>query len=171
MRRPTPRARASQKLPAWGHAPAGAFLDKSSTNLASIVGMFEIYGRPRLLKLPHWGSTNNLTAGFFQRVIAKHYVIAGDTRFGLPQPDVLAMIAASRGVEEFHFTFPWETRTKRSRRGFSKRSSRTGREEARRSCTSARWARSPHLIRPWPSAGTCDLLIMSNSSRSRSPGR
>lgn len=114
------------------HVPAGAFRDQSATNLASIVAMFEIYGRTMLLtgdargddileglanggylssqrqahldllKLPHWGSTNNLTAGFFQRVLADHYVIAGSSRFKLPKPDVFQMIAASRGDDEYH---------------------------------------------------------------------
>ena len=114
------------------NVPAGAFSDQSATNLASIVAMFEIYGRTMLLtgdargddiiagledagylgaerpasidllKLPHWGSTNNLTAGFFQRVLAEHYVIAGNSRFKLPKPDVLEMIAASRGEDAFH---------------------------------------------------------------------
>jgi hypothetical protein len=55
-----------------------------------------------LLKLPHWGSTGGLTAGFFEQVTADHYVIAGHARFDLPKPDVLEMIAASRGSDEFH---------------------------------------------------------------------
>jgi hypothetical protein len=117
---------------AGANVPAGAFSDKSATNLASIVAMFEIYGRTMLftgdargddiiegleeggylsagrparldlLKLPHWGSTNNLTAGFFTRVVAEHYVIAGNSRFRLPAPDILDMIAGSRGDDEFH---------------------------------------------------------------------
>jgi hypothetical protein len=131
------RARAYSAAPSTprevpDHVPAGGFRDQSATNLASIVAMFEIYGRTMLLtgdargddilegladggylssqhpahldllKLPHWGSTNNLTAEFFQRVRADHYVIAGSSRFKLPRPDVLQMIAASRGDDEYH---------------------------------------------------------------------
>ncbi|HJP94066.1 MAG TPA: ATP-binding protein [Pyrinomonadaceae bacterium] len=114
------------------NVPSGAFVDVSATNLASIVAMFEIYGRTMLLtgdargddiieglqnggylgsqgpahldllKLPHWGSTRNLTAEFFRYVTADHYVIAGNSRFKRPDTDILEMIAASRGVDAFN---------------------------------------------------------------------
>jgi hypothetical protein len=109
----------------------GSFADKSVTNLSSIVALFEIQGRRMLftgdargdeilralemagyvgasgrihldiLKLPHFGSTRTLTSDFFAMIAADHYVITGFVRHGLPQPDVLRMIAASREGEEF----------------------------------------------------------------------
>lgn len=131
------RARAYSASPGGGappedHHASGAASDRSPTNLASIVAMFEIHGRTMLLtgdasgsdiidgledagylgsagpahidllKLPHWGSTRNLTEGFFRRIVAEHYVIAGNSRFGLPAPELLETIAASRGTDEFH---------------------------------------------------------------------
>jgi hypothetical protein len=110
---------------------SGGFLDKSVANLSSIVAMLEIYGRSMLLtgdargdeilkaaidagylgpdgrihvdilKLPHYGSTRTLSAEFFAMIAAEHYVMASLTRFKLPDPKVVGMIAASRGADEF----------------------------------------------------------------------
>jgi hypothetical protein len=110
----------------------GSFTDKSTTNLASLVTVFEMYGRSMLLtgdargddilqgledggylsaqrpahldllKVPHWGSTRNLTSEFFRRITADHYVVAGNSRFRLPKADILEMIAAARGADRFH---------------------------------------------------------------------
>lgn len=59
-----------------------------------------------LLKVPHHGSPNNVTTGFFQRVTADHYVISGDGDHGNPHTDMLEMLMKARGDEPYtiHFT-------------------------------------------------------------------
>ena len=110
---------------------SGVFVDNSAANLSSIVAMLEFCGRSMLLtgdarddeilsavinagylgpdgrvhvdvlKLPHYGSTRTLSSKFFAMIAADHYVIASLTKLKLPKPEVVGMIAASRGRDEF----------------------------------------------------------------------
>jgi hypothetical protein len=59
-----------------------------------------------LIKLPHHGSSRNVTQDFFARVTADHYVISGNGEDGNPDKETLEMIAAARrpGICSFHFT-------------------------------------------------------------------
>lgn len=61
-----------------------------------------------VLKVPHHGSANNVTKGFFQRLTADHYVLSGNGEHGNPERETLEMILAARGSDDFelHFTYP-----------------------------------------------------------------
>lgn len=61
-----------------------------------------------VLKVPHHGSSNNVTKDFFARVTADHYVFSGDGEHGNPERATLEMLFAARGEERFdlHFTYP-----------------------------------------------------------------
>lgn len=54
-----------------------------------------------VLKLPHHGSIRNMTAEFFERVTADHYVISADGRHGNPETETLELIADSRPDDDF----------------------------------------------------------------------
>jgi len=101
-------------------------LDKSVTNLASIVTVAEIGSTSVLLtgdargdmiiewleangrlhagdsvhfsvlKLPHHGSDRNVSPTFFERVTADHYVICGNGGHGNPEPKTLNMLFEAR---------------------------------------------------------------------------
>ena len=117
-------------------AEVAAFLDESATNLASIVGIARqgtksilLTGDARgdhilsalresgdlsgnsmkvsVLKVPHHGSDNNVTTGFFRKVRADHYVISGDGNHGNPEIATLKMILEARGSARFkvHLTY------------------------------------------------------------------
>lgn len=60
-----------------------------------------------LLKVPHHGSDRNVTAGFFRRVPADHYLISADGNHGNPDVPTLEMIGSARGDEPYslHFSF------------------------------------------------------------------
>ena len=107
-------------------ASAARSMDRSVSNLASIVVVAEAGGKTALLtgdargamimewleatdrlepggtvhfdivKLPHHGSDRNVTDEFFQRVTADHYVICGDGRHGNPEPHTLKMLFEAR---------------------------------------------------------------------------
>jgi hypothetical protein len=49
-----------------------------------------------LLKVPHHGSANNVTEGFFRAVTADHYVISGDGKHDNPEAETLSLIASAR---------------------------------------------------------------------------
>jgi hypothetical protein len=112
------------------HAAAiAAYLDKSVTNLSSIVVLAELEGKTILLtgdargdfvlegleaagvldgtlhldvlKVPHHGSNRDVEVDFFEQVTADHYVISADGKYGNPDADTLAMIASARGADEF----------------------------------------------------------------------
>ena len=60
-----------------------------------------------ILKVPHHGSSNNLDTGFFERILADHYVFSGDGEHGNPERETLEMLFAARRVEKFtiHLTY------------------------------------------------------------------
>lgn len=61
-----------------------------------------------LLKVPHHGSANNLTRGFFERITADHYVFSGNGEHGNPERASLEMLLDARGQAPLamHFTYP-----------------------------------------------------------------
>jgi len=61
-----------------------------------------------ILKMPHHGSENNVTTGFFRRVRAKHYVASGDGKHGNPERETFEMLFKARGKAAFdiHLTYP-----------------------------------------------------------------
>lgn len=106
-------------------------LDKSVTNLASIVAIAEAGGKTALLtgdarsdmvldwlkatghldgtgkakfdivKLGHHGSKRNVTPEFFEKVHADHYVISGDGGHGNPGPETLEMLFTARPALDY----------------------------------------------------------------------
>jgi len=118
---------------AEAQAMAAAFADRSVFNLASIVvlaargtrrmlltgdarGDFVLAGLEAaglltngavhvdLLKVPHHGSSRNVTTDFFRRVTADHYVISADGRDGNPDPEMLEMLTEARGAAEYRIS-------------------------------------------------------------------
>lgn len=115
-----------------------AFVDKSVTNLSSLVLLVVCGGKSILLtgdargdkiieglesigrlmpgqtlhvdilKVPHHGSSNNLTTGFFERITADHYVFSGNGEHGNPEREALEMLLQARGADSFqmHLTYP-----------------------------------------------------------------
>ena len=115
-----------------------AFVDRSVPNLSSIVTLVKAGGKTMLLtgdargdkilkgfesigllaaggkmhvdllKVPHHGSANNLTRGFFERITAQHYVFSGNGEHGNPERDAVAMLLDARGTSAFeiHLTYP-----------------------------------------------------------------
>jgi hypothetical protein len=111
-------------------AEVAAYVDKSPTNLSSIVCLARqgerkilLTGDARgdlvlkaldiagvtsegklhvdILKIPHHGSIRDLDADFFERITADHYVISADGRFGNPESKTLEFIAGSRDDDAF----------------------------------------------------------------------
>jgi hypothetical protein len=111
-------------------AKVAAYVDKSPTNLSSIVCLAQqgqrkilLTGDARgdlilkaldaagatsegklhvdILKIPHHGSIRDLDRDFFDRITADHYVISADGRYGNPESQTLAMIAQSRQTDAF----------------------------------------------------------------------
>src|SRR5262249_11221907 len=55
-----------------------------------------------LLKLPHHGSQNNVTKGFFEAVTADVYVVSGDhIKFPNPHENAMHWLAEARGDDEY----------------------------------------------------------------------
>ena len=61
-----------------------------------------------LLKVPHHGSSNNLTTSFFERITADHYVFSGNGEHGNPERESMEMLFDARGTAPFaiHLTYP-----------------------------------------------------------------
>lgn len=113
-------------------ATAGAEkLDKSVSNLASIVAIAEAGDKSALLtgdargdmildwleavgrlepgrtvhfdilKLPHHGSDRNVTPEFFERIISDHYVMCGNGGHGNPEPKTFEMLFSARPALDY----------------------------------------------------------------------
>jgi hypothetical protein len=112
-------------------AALAAYIDKSVSNLSSIVALVKADGKRILLtgdargdkilkglelskiiktggamhvdilKVPHHGSANNLEKEFFSRVTADHYVFSGDGQHGNPEREAFEMLFAARGKQPF----------------------------------------------------------------------
>ena len=119
-------------------AALAAYVDPSVPNLSSIVVVAEVSGKRMLLtgdargdkileglelvglvkkggtlevdllKVPHHGSSNNLDADFFERIVARHYVFSGNGEHGNPERESLEMLFDARGKKPFtvHLTYP-----------------------------------------------------------------
>jgi beta-lactamase superfamily II metal-dependent hydrolase len=115
-----------------------AFNDKSPYNLSSIVVLAEFGGKRMvltgdargdkvlngfdvrgmlkngkihvdLLKLPHHGSQNNATQGFFEQLTADTYVVSGDgIKFPNPHKKAMEMLAAARGGDDYEIFCTYE---------------------------------------------------------------
>jgi hypothetical protein len=61
-----------------------------------------------VLKVPHHGSDRNVEPDYFQKVVAKHYVVSADGKHDNPDVPTLKMIAESRADDDFtvHLTYP-----------------------------------------------------------------
>ena len=124
-----------QKLKDEGKTPEealAAFVDRSVTNLSSVVVLARAGGKTILLtgdargdkilealeelgvvpaggtlrvdvlKVPHHGSANNVAPTFFQRIVADHYVMSGNGEHGNPERQTIEMLRAARGTDPFH---------------------------------------------------------------------
>ncbi len=108
-----------------------SYVDRSVTNLSSIVVLVEVEGKRMLLtgdargdhvldgleragklnaegrihvdlfKVPHHGSSRNVTQNLFERVTADHYVISANGEHGNPDPEIFEWIANARSGEEY----------------------------------------------------------------------
>jgi hypothetical protein len=108
-----------------------AYVDKSVSNLSSLVVLAQAGGKTMLLtgdargdkvlkglelagklkpkgklhvdvlKVPHHGSANNLELAFFERITADHYVFSGDGEHGNPEREALEMLLDARGAASF----------------------------------------------------------------------
>ena len=131
---------AQKKKKKPGPAALAAYVDRSVPNLSSIVVLARFGGKSILLtgdargdkileglelvgllddaaplhvdilKVPHHGSANNVTTGFFRRVTADHYVFSGDGEHGNPERETIEMLLEARPDAPFtlHFTYPLE---------------------------------------------------------------
>ena len=59
-----------------------------------------------VMQVPHAGSRRNVTTMFFGRVTADHYVIVPESRFRLPDVEVLDMIVNARGDAQYAIHLP-----------------------------------------------------------------
>jgi len=114
-----------------------AFSDPSPYNLSSIVVIAEFGGKTMLLtgdargdkvleglkvqgklkngkvhldllKLPHHGSQNNVTQGFFEQVTADVYVVSGDNvKFKNPHKKAMQQLADARGDDDYEIFCPY----------------------------------------------------------------
>lgn len=60
-----------------------------------------------ILKLPHHGSHYDVNLDFFRTVLADHYVVSGDGKYGNPEPSALQMLfdARPKGGYTIHMTY------------------------------------------------------------------
>jgi hypothetical protein len=64
--------------------------------------------RVDVLKLPHHASRRNVTAEFFQRVVAERYVVSANGKHSNPDLETLELLHEARGRDPYtlYFTFP-----------------------------------------------------------------
>lgn len=130
--------RAQKKKKKEGVEALAAYVDRSVPNLSSMVVLARSKGKSMLLtgdargdkiieglemvgalkpeqtmhvdvlKVPHHGSSNNLTRKFFSRITADHYVFSGNGEHGNPERRSMEMLLEARDDEEFvvHLTYP-----------------------------------------------------------------
>lgn len=79
-----------------------------------------------VLKVPHHGSANNLEKGFFDRILADHYVFSGDGQHGNPEREALEMLVQSRQDADYtlHFTYPLKDIDEERKRDWNKEQSK-----------------------------------------------
>ena len=61
-----------------------------------------------VLKVPHHGSSRNVEKGYFETIVAKHYVVSADGKHDNPDIETLEMISAARPDDAFtiYLTYP-----------------------------------------------------------------
>jgi hypothetical protein len=112
-----------------------AFADRSVPNLSSIVVVAEFAGKRMLLtgdargndiseglqscglldsagaahfdvmKMPHHGSSRNVTLEWLEKITADHYVISADGQYGNPDADTIEWICRARDGQSFSVEF------------------------------------------------------------------
>lgn len=129
-----------------------AYVDKSVPNLSSVVVLAEAEGKRILLtgdargdkilkglelvglmqaggqmqvdilKVPHHGSSNNVSDDFFERIIARHYVFSGNGEHGNPERASMQMLLEARGDDDYtiHLTYPIEEIDKERQKDWKK---------------------------------------------------
>jgi hypothetical protein len=129
--------KAQLKKPKPPGAALAAYVDKSVPNLSSLVVLAQSGGKSILftgdargdkiiagletigalepgqtlhvnvLKVPHHGSSNNLTRNFFERITADHYIFSGNGEHGNPEREAFEMLFRARGTAPFaiHLTY------------------------------------------------------------------
>ncbi|TCA75003.1 hypothetical protein E0H62_14905 [Rhizobium leguminosarum bv. viciae] len=127
----------TRETPKGAAVELAAYVDESVTNLSSIVVLVEsekkrilLTGDARgdmilkgleetgvikpkgtlavdILKVPHHGSSNNLDADFFERIIADHYVFSGNGEHGNPERETMVMLVTARAGKPItiHLTY------------------------------------------------------------------
>ena len=129
----------AKELPPGLPSTLAAYVDESVPNLSSIVvlasykgktalltgdargdyvlaglaaeGLLDAAGKIKvdILKLQHHGSVRNTEDEFYERVIAKHYVVSADGRFGNPDRETFELLIGARGKAAkyaIHLTYP-----------------------------------------------------------------
>jgi hypothetical protein len=114
-----------------GAAEAASYLDTAVPNLSSIVMHLRFQGKTMLLtgdgrgdetligleqaglfdangtcvvdvlKLPHHGSDRNIDHDYFERIVARHYVISADGRFDNPSRETFRLLTETQGSREY----------------------------------------------------------------------
>lgn len=157
-----------------------AYVDRSVPNLSSLVVLAEMGGKTMLLtgdargdkilkglelvglvpaggtlevdllKVPHHGSANNLTANFFERVVANHYVFSGNGEHGNPERETMKMLFDARGKGKFtiHLTYPIAEIDVERRKDWERERARELREKKKKPTTRvrARWSPEKHSL-------------------------
>ncbi len=71
-------------------------------------GVMEHKLKVDVLKVPHHGSSRNVEQGFFDAIIADHYVFSGDGKHGNPDRETLEWLTAARGKDaEYNIYFTY----------------------------------------------------------------
>ncbi|OWK25040.1 hypothetical protein AJ87_14950 [Rhizobium yanglingense] len=179
-------------------AQLASYVDESVTNLSSIVVLVAAGGKNILLtgdargdkileglekinvlkkggtmdidilKVPHHGSSNNLDADFFERILAEHYVFSGDGQHGNPERETLEMLFAARKAEKFtvHLTYEVSAIDAERKKEWEKQQHREiKRKAAKPSAPDPRpdWSHDQHsltalLAEPWTKNATVAIV-------------
>jgi hypothetical protein len=157
-----------------------AYVDKSVTNLSSLVVLAEVDGKTMLLtgdargdkvleglemaelidkggkmqvdllKVPHHGSSNNLEADFFKRIIASHYVFSGNGEHGNPERESLEMLFEARGNADYaiHLTYPIDEIDVARKKEWKKEQGKEKKKQAKNPAKKARpnWSKAKHSL-------------------------
>jgi hypothetical protein len=117
------------------------------------VGLMKKGGRIEidLLKVPHHGSSNNLSDDFFERIIAKHYVFSGNGEHGNPERESLEMLLKARGNNDYtiHLTYPIDEIDQRREEHWKKEQNKEKKRKAKNSDQEVRlnWSRQERSLR------------------------
>ena len=103
-----------------------------------------------LLKVPHHGSANNLTRGFFERVTADHYVFSGNGEHGNPERESIEMLFAARAGQPFviHLTYPVDDIDVERKKDWEKEQDKEKKRKAKDPSVTVRpnWSNAKHSL-------------------------